>query len=468
LAATRRNLFHAFNQGPPFDCGAIARRSSNSKAKLALALVFAALLGHSFAQTNAPVHHSRSNRYLIIVETSRAMHRRIDGMLVAVQGLLASRMGGELKNGDSIGLWTYNEELFAGKVPVQQWSEDTDKTLTDHILSYLKGQNFEKQGKLDKVLPPLAHLIKSSAVITAILISDGAEEIHGTAFDDKINNVFKVWRNQQRDSKMPFITVFRGVKGNLTDCSANPVPWVVELPPLPPEPKVANVAAAPQKPPPPAPTLPPLIISGKKHESSDTVTSAQSNTSPTPLPAPASTSPIARSQPTASATALPPPIVLGQAALESSSAAPAGGSTTATAPIPPDHVNPSTISDKSRISQTSAAEPKGATDGALNESRDSNVAASAADLSTKADENATPTATSNARPETPPVATTSSRPTQVAAVTPRSSTASSSLLVLAALFGLVIVLSGVWYWRGRPKTTRPASLITESFDRNRK
>src|SRR5947208_632150 len=49
----------------------------------------------AYSQTNT----APANRYLFIVETSRSMQRRSDGMLAAVQQLLNSGIGGQLKRG---------------------------------------------------------------------------------------------------------------------------------------------------------------------------------------------------------------------------------------------------------------------------------------------------------------------------------------------------------------------------------
>src|SRR5215472_6554827 len=58
-----------------------------------------------------------SNRYLFIVETSRAMQKREEGLKQAVTNLLGSGMRGQLQSGDTVGLWTYNNELHAGRFP---------------------------------------------------------------------------------------------------------------------------------------------------------------------------------------------------------------------------------------------------------------------------------------------------------------------------------------------------------------
>ena len=77
------------------------------------------------AETNsAKASVSSSNRYLFIVDTSRAMKSRADGVVKTVQDLLTSGLGGQLRRGDSLGLWIFNDELYAGRFPLQEWSPD--------------------------------------------------------------------------------------------------------------------------------------------------------------------------------------------------------------------------------------------------------------------------------------------------------------------------------------------------------
>ena len=74
------------------------------------------------AQTNTAKAAPPSNRCLLIVETSRSMQRRADAVLKTVQDLLTSGLSGQLRQGDTLGLWTFNEDLYAGRFPLQTWS----------------------------------------------------------------------------------------------------------------------------------------------------------------------------------------------------------------------------------------------------------------------------------------------------------------------------------------------------------
>src|SRR6185503_3803612 len=140
-------------------------------------------------------------------------------------------------SGDTIGLWTYNDELHAGQFPLQQWTPETHASISARIMSHLKEQPCEKQPSLVNALAAMQRVINSSACLTIIIFSDGAQPIQGTPFDERINGTFKLWQKEQQKARMPFITALRGVKGKLTDYTVTGAPWPVELPDLPPEPK---------------------------------------------------------------------------------------------------------------------------------------------------------------------------------------------------------------------------------------
>jgi hypothetical protein len=216
------------------------------------------------AQTNLSV--LSSNRYLLIVETSRSMEGRGSGTLQAIHQLLASAMRGELRKGDSFGIWTYNSQLYTGRFPIQYWSPETQKSIVQKAMVFLQAQTCEKTGNLELVLPTLERVAKNSQLLTVILVSDGEQKIRGTGFDEQINKLYDHWRTEQTKAKMPFITILRSFAGQWTNFTVNPAPWPVEMPPMP---KSLEVAKVEKKPTATKPPLPPrstnnLIISGRK------------------------------------------------------------------------------------------------------------------------------------------------------------------------------------------------------------
>jgi hypothetical protein len=235
-----------------------------------------------------------SSRYLVIVDTSRSMRHRSKAMLQTVQDLLSSGMQGELSGGETLGLWTFNQDLYTGRFPLQVWAPQEQEAIARRTLDFLKTQGCEKQPRLDKVMPVLEEVVKGSEQITVILISAGDAEMHGTPFDGPINDYYARWYSEQQKGQVPLVTVLRARNGKMIGWSVRPAAGPVDFPPWPlPEAPVARTEpAAPGPVPAPAPapqvvqpqTAPPLILSGKEPAVS---ASQESVSSPATEPAPA-------------------------------------------------------------------------------------------------------------------------------------------------------------------------------------
>jgi hypothetical protein len=233
---------------------------------LALALVL--LPGPLAAQTNR-AKALPPNRFLLIVDASRSMQRRADATLKVVQDVVRSGLNGQCRRGDTFGLWTFNEALYAGQFPLQSWSRETGGEVAALMIAYLKNQKCEKAAVFDKVLPALAYVVEHSPHVTVILISCGEEKMNGTPFDKPINEYYQRLRSQQQKARMPFVTVFKGQGGRLVDYTVNTPPWPLQLPSAPPEAETAEMLKARlqealQKG--PSTSAPPVTVSGKKPE----------------------------------------------------------------------------------------------------------------------------------------------------------------------------------------------------------
>ena len=212
-----------------------------------------------------------SNRWLIIADTSFSMGRRDQAMQVAVQNMLLSGMSGQLRRGDTIGLWIFNDDLYTGRFPLQIWMPEGRQTIALRVLEFLKRQRYEKDTRFDKVITAVNRLAENSDTLTVILITDGDEKIAGTPFDKPINASFKQDHGYQKKVRAPFIVALRAQGGKLVDYTVTLAPWPVKFPLLPPEPALAvveKIEPPAQPTPAPAPKLvvPSLILSGEKSE----------------------------------------------------------------------------------------------------------------------------------------------------------------------------------------------------------
>jgi len=242
---------------PPSNQGRAGRRSG-----VPLLMV---LLTYSLgAQTPAPRTNTPARpvdeRFLLIVDTSAAMKKRAANVEQVVGKLFTSGLGEQLHPGDTIGVWTYTDDLHTGQFPLQRWTPQTSATIPLGIVDFLKSSSYEKTSRLTPVMAQLKSVVADSDKITVLLISDGGESITGTPYDEPIAEAYRANAADQRKQQMPFLTVLRAVKGKFIGFKVNTPPWPVEFPVFPAEPKpVAVATAVPEakaEPPPDAPPQP--------------------------------------------------------------------------------------------------------------------------------------------------------------------------------------------------------------------
>ncbi len=213
----------------------------------------------TFAQTNT-AGSLPANRWLLIVETSRAMEPRAPAALQMINMLILSGMNGQMHPGDTLGVWTYNEELNARSFDLQTWAPASSRTVATRVISFLQAQKFQKKGRfVEKVRPAMQAVFRNSDFITVVLISDGQEKIQGTPYDAEINKYYETWGGEQEKARLPFLTLLRAERDRITAYTVNAPPWPLELPPLP-------AALLPPKPAPVVQAPPPqaVIFTGKK------------------------------------------------------------------------------------------------------------------------------------------------------------------------------------------------------------
>lgn len=174
-------------------------------------------------------------RFLFLVDTSLSMRGRAAGTVQTLESLLASDLDGRLRPGDTLGLWTFNESVYAGRFPLQTWSPAQRTNVTTNVVEFVRQQRYAKKTDLDKVLALALPLVRESPAITLILFTDGDEPLRGTPFDDAINTVFREHRREQSRARTPFVTVLRAEGGRLVNHVVGQPQWHFNIPLLPSE-----------------------------------------------------------------------------------------------------------------------------------------------------------------------------------------------------------------------------------------
>ncbi len=193
-------------------------------------------------KTNAPPKPV-AERFLLIVETSAAMKKRAANVEQVVSNLFARGLGEQLHRGDTIGVWTYTDDLQAGQFPLQRWTPQTSGPIAQGIVDFLKSRKYEKTAHLAPVIAQMKSVLADSDKITVLLISDGESALAGTPFDASIAEAYRTNAADQRKQQMPFLTVLRAVKGKFIGFTVNTPPWPVEFPKFPAAPQPATAAA---------------------------------------------------------------------------------------------------------------------------------------------------------------------------------------------------------------------------------
>jgi hypothetical protein len=217
-----------------------------------------------------PTEQTVQNRFLFVFDTSREMKARGAALEKALNTLLATSLNGQLHAGDSMGVWTFGQDLRPGDYPLQSWNPDNAVMIASNLVKFVGNQHYGKAARFEALQPLLNKVVQNSERLTVLIFCDGGEKFTGTPFDDGINQIFDQKRNDQKSAGQPFVILLRSQLGQYIGCSVGLPPQPLtypQFPPLPlppPPPKVTNTL------PPPAPVVrgQPLIIVGTKTESS--------------------------------------------------------------------------------------------------------------------------------------------------------------------------------------------------------
>jgi hypothetical protein len=162
----------------------------------------------------------------------------------SIATLLESGIQGQIRDGDQLGVWTFNNDLHDGEFDLVVWNESVREEISRSIVGFLDKQRFRKSTDFSKVMPHLLDVVAESKRITVILVSDGDEAIQGTPFDDDIAAYYRENAKAIKDKRAPIITVLRGHEGVLIGHNVSYPPWPIEFPAFPPEPERESGAGA--------------------------------------------------------------------------------------------------------------------------------------------------------------------------------------------------------------------------------
>ena len=223
----------------------------------------------------APARAAEEQRWLFVFDTSAAMKKRLPAVEAEIKSLLLSSIDGKLKTNDSLGVWTFDSQLHTGQFPLLWWQSERAALAASNLVTFVRGQKFSGDPKLDVLQPTLNRVIADSERLTVLIFCDGTEAIHGTPYDDSLNGALAQTSAERKKSQQPVVILLRTQMGKYVGAMLNFPPQPISAPPFPLLPR--EIKTIPSNPPPvvvaapapPKPVAPSLIIVGT-HVSSDT------------------------------------------------------------------------------------------------------------------------------------------------------------------------------------------------------
>ena len=159
---------------------------------LAAVLALFAFNGIGRAQTNAG-----GGRWLLVFDASSTMKKRLPGTEAAVRRFFSARAEGQLKDGDSIGVWAFDQQID-GRFPAFDWTADGSAESVSNLLAYLRGQRYRTDSKIGILAAPLDHVVAVSSNLTILIFCDGQSELVGTPYNLGVNKIFQSSRAERK------------------------------------------------------------------------------------------------------------------------------------------------------------------------------------------------------------------------------------------------------------------------------
>ena len=175
------------------------------------------------------------------------MKKRLPAEDHAITELFDITLNGHLRQGDTVGVWTFNQDLHTGVFPLQRWTGDKITSFPDQLIAFLKAQRYTKDTRFDELIPALNEVVKTSPRLTTIIFCDGDGLVSDLPWADTINNTFKQRQRQMAKGRIPFAIVVRsqigrdGI-GHYVGCTINSAESI-GLPQFPPDAAAATASA---------------------------------------------------------------------------------------------------------------------------------------------------------------------------------------------------------------------------------
>jgi len=184
-------------------------------------------------------------RFLFIVDTSASMKSIDAGTRQTVFDLLFSGIDGYMRTGDTFGVWTYNDQIGAGRYPMKVWDAEDAVDQASNATLFVREQEYTGDNRIEELMMKLSGVSRAATNVNVLLITDGDTKMQGTPVDREINSVYAQRNKERKAAKKPFITTLIVENGRIVNGFVTLAGEASYLPPRP-APAPAAVSPAPR------------------------------------------------------------------------------------------------------------------------------------------------------------------------------------------------------------------------------
>jgi hypothetical protein len=166
----------------------------------------------------------------------------------AIFDLIYSGLDGRMRKGDTYGVWTFNEQLYAGVYPMQVWDAQKKLEHASSVGRFLRSRKYDKEGNVTNLVRQLEGVLRVAKDLNVFIVTDGNTLLNGTPFDAKVNANYRERAAQVQETKRPLVTTLTARNGQFTGACVTIAGEKILLAELPTEITEAELAAASRMP----------------------------------------------------------------------------------------------------------------------------------------------------------------------------------------------------------------------------
>ena len=184
------------------------------------------------------------HNFLFVIDSSLSMAPRKTNTMQMVRQMILSGFEKQIRPGDSIDIWVYDEENHINAFPPQIWEDADARRIAVNAGRFIDVQKFRGRSRFEPVGRDLEALLPNTKQLLIVIITDADEPLSGFPLDLDINQFLATEKRRRPYAKQPFLISIAAVNGRYVQWAAYCDETDRVLANLPPRPKSAPVVAA--------------------------------------------------------------------------------------------------------------------------------------------------------------------------------------------------------------------------------